>query len=584
MWLFFVVNLFLVYADDTTHKYKDGESVKVWANKVGPFNNPLETYEYFSLPLCRPSEDQLNEKFSTLGEALQGDELVEHTNVKLQFKVTEEKKVICQQIITPNEAKLLHNAIIQQYWYQYYVDDLPMWANLGKVVQINGERTSYIYLHQHFTIGYNKDQIVLANLTVDNEVPIPLEGGQLDFTYSVTWSSSIIPYEHRFWRYLDNQFFEHKIHWFSIINSFMMVMFLVGLVVTILSRTLRADYQRYSRDNNYDEDQELVEDSGWKQVHADVFRVPPHPAIFCALVGTGFQLMLTVFGIIITSLLSVIYASRGALLTMGIVVWAINSYFAGFYSGNLFASFSQISPVFSKQWIRTMLYTALLFPGICFLSVFLMNFVAWGHHSAQAIPFGSMVVMILIWSCVSFPLVVLGTMVGRNVRKAVSDIPRVSQIPRHIPERQWYLQRSVFLVTGGILPFGSIFIELYFIFTSFWNYKFYYVYGFLFLVICILIVVTACVSIVCTYFLLNSEDHRWPWTSFGLSSSIAVYMFIYAFYFFFSKTKMSGLLMTTLYFGYMGLFSFGFGIMTGSVGYTAALLFVQRIYRNVKLD
>ena len=42
-----------------------------------------------------------------------------------------------------------------------------------------------------------------------------------------------------------------------------------------------------------------------------------------------------------------------------------------------------------------------------------------------------------------------------------------------------------------------------------------------------------------------------------------MYMFLYAVYFFFNKTKMTGLLMTTLYFGYMALFSFGFGIMTG---------------------
>ena len=30
---------------------------------------------------------------------------------------------------------------------------------------------------------------------------------------------------------------------------------------------------------------------------------------------------------------------------------------------------------------------------------------------------------------------------------------------------------------GGVLPFGSIFIEMYFIFTSFWAYKIYYVRG-----------------------------------------------------------------------------------------------------------
>ena len=37
-----------------------------------------------------------------------------------------------------------------------------------------------------------------------------------------------------------------QIHWFSIFNSFMMVIFLTGLVSMILLRTLRADYARYT--------------------------------------------------------------------------------------------------------------------------------------------------------------------------------------------------------------------------------------------------------------------------------------------------------------------------------------------------
>ena len=41
---------------------------------------------------------------------------------------------------------------------------------------------------------------------------------------------------------------------------------------------------------------------------------------------------------------------------------------------------------------------------------------------------------------------------------------------------------------------------MYFIFTSFWNYKFYYVYGFILLVFTILLIVSACVSIVITYY------------------------------------------------------------------------------------
>jgi transmembrane 9 superfamily protein 3 len=35
------------------------------------------------------------------------------------------------------------------------------------------------------------------------------------------------------------------------------------------------------------------------------------------------------------------------------------------------------------------------------------------------------------------------------------------------------------------------------------------VYGFMLLVFVILAIVTICVTIVCTYFLLNAEDYRW---------------------------------------------------------------------------
>ena len=58
-----------------------------------------------------------------------------------------------------------------------------------------------------------------------------------------------------------------QIHWFSIFNSFMMVIFLVGLVAMILMRTLRKDYQRYSKDDDLDDiERDLGDEYGWKQV------------------------------------------------------------------------------------------------------------------------------------------------------------------------------------------------------------------------------------------------------------------------------------------------------------------------------
>ena len=61
--------------------------------------------------------------------------------------------------------------------------------------------------------------------------------------------------------------------------------------------------------------------------------------------------------------------------------------------------------------------------------------------------------------------------VGRNWNGLPDNPCRVKRIPSPIPARQWYLQPAVIALMGGLLPFGSIFIEMYFIFTSFWNYK-----------------------------------------------------------------------------------------------------------------
>ena len=110
---------------------------------------------------------------------------------------------------------------------------------------------------------------------------------------------------------------------------------------------------------------------------------------------------------------------------------------------------------------------------------------------------------------VILPLTLVGTVLGRNLSGTPDHPCRVNAVPRPIPEKKWFMEPLAIVMLGGILPFGSIFIEMYFIFTSFWAYKIYYVYGFMLLVLMILAVVTVCVTIVCTYFLLNAEDYRW---------------------------------------------------------------------------
>lgn len=40
---------------------------------------------------------------------------------------------------------------------------------------------------------------------------------------------------------------DEQIHWFSIINSLMIVLFLSGMVAMIMLRTLHRDFQRYNQ-------------------------------------------------------------------------------------------------------------------------------------------------------------------------------------------------------------------------------------------------------------------------------------------------------------------------------------------------
>ena len=67
-------------------QYGVGEAVRLWVNKVGPYNNPQETYNYYHLPFCKPKEAvKAAHKWGGLGEVLQGNELID-SQLDLKFR------------------------------------------------------------------------------------------------------------------------------------------------------------------------------------------------------------------------------------------------------------------------------------------------------------------------------------------------------------------------------------------------------------------------------------------------------------------------------------------------------------------
>ena len=118
-----------------------------------------------------------------------------------------------------------------------------------------------------------------------------------------------------------------------------------------------------------------------------------------------------------------------------------------------------------------------------------------------------MFAIVAMWLGISLPLTFVGAYMGYK-RDTIEPATAVVGEPIEIPPSQWYLSPAVTVLVGGVLPFGVVFVELFFILSSLWLDQFYYVFGFLFLVFIMLTLVCAELTIVLTYFQLCNEDYR----------------------------------------------------------------------------
>ncbi len=224
----------------------------------------------------------------------------------------------------------------------------------------------------------------------------------LYFTYSVHWEQSPVRWASRWDIYLTMS--DVQIHWFSIINSVVVVFFLSGIITMIIIRTLRRDIARYNTDEDLEES---IEETGWKLVHGDVFRPPLNARLFASVIGSGMQIFCMSFITIFFAMLGMLSpASRGALLTAAIFLYEFMGLVGGYFAGRLYKTLK------GKEWKRAAFLTATLYPGIILTLGFFINFFIWGKHSSGAIPFTTMLSMGCMWFGISLPLVYLGYYFG----------------------------------------------------------------------------------------------------------------------------------------------------------------------------
>ncbi|KAL0124979.1 hypothetical protein PUN28_004253 [Cardiocondyla obscurior] len=406
--------------------------------------------------------------------------------------------------------------------------------------------------------------------------------------YVVNYKNNSIKWSSR-WDYILESMPHSNIQWFSILNSLIIVLFLSGMVAMIMLRTLHKDIARY---NQIESGEDAQEEFGWKLVHGDVFRPPRKGMLLSVLLGSGVQVFfMTLVTLAFACLGFLSPANRGALMTCAMVLYVCLGTNAGYVAARIYKSFG------GEKWKSNVLLTSMLSPGIVFGLFFIMNLIFWVNGSSAAVPFSTLIALLALWFGVSVPLTFIGAYFGFK-KRALEHPVRTNQIPRQIPEQNFYTQPIPGVIMGGVLPFGCIFIQLFFILNSLWSSQVYYMFGFLFLVFLILVITCSETTILLCYFHLCAEDYHWWWRSFLTSGFTAVYLLIYCIHFFVTKLDIEGATSTFLYFGYTFIMVYLFFLLTvstlifkikqflfsGSIGFFACFWFVRKIYSVVKVD
>lgn len=615
--------------------YETGEEVLMYTDLVNSKKTqvPFEFYDLPGCPMPAMTFPRRQRQRKNLGARLQGLELKPAPYI-MKVKEPYPCRPICQKNIKSKKVHWMKKLVERQYRVHMTFDGLPVlmrskemnYAVRGFPIGFKAPPSYtglayeeyYLYNHLRFTITYNEapdtggvhivgfdvhpvsiqHDIQSKDLTPVSEVAtcnaegaeppvndpttyLALRGDDADnsltviYSYEVEWEESDLPWSDRWDVYLIGSP-DDDIHSFAIINSLMIVLFLTGAIATIMIRTLRKDIAGYNEMQTLEEAQE---ETGWKLVHGDVLRPPSsHPMLFSVIVGTGVQIGSAFFFTMICAMVGLINPmKKGQTLTAIILLYVLSGCISGYVSARIYKFCD------AKAWKQNTFFTAAGLPGVLISIFTVLNIFLHIARAATAVHFFTLLAIFGLWITISTPMVFVGSFFGFRAEK-ISVPVKTNQIARYIPELPWYANPPVSYLLGGVLPFGSVCIELFFIMSALWLHQIYYMMGFLLAVLLILGATCAEVAVVMTYLQLCAEDHRWWWKSFFNCASAGLYLFLYSLWFLFSRLDLVGILPVVVYLTYMSIISLCFSLFCGSVGVLCSFWFIRTIYGALKVD
>jgi transmembrane 9 superfamily protein 2/4 len=250
-------------------EYQEGGKVDLKVNKLTSVKTQLP-YGYYTLPHCKPSE--IKHKPENLGEILVGD-LIENSPYEILMQQNESCKFLCKLPLQEKEKNVLRTYIDDEYLVNWIVDGLPAAtryirkADGSEFMYMNGfpigiQKDGMYYVHNHVTlnlkyharpeqyegyriVGFEVEPHSLKQATradasapggiqplCEEGVATPLfnldDNQEIIYTYDVRWSWSSTRWASRWDNYL--QMTGGQVHWFSIMNSLLIVLFLSGML------------------------------------------------------------------------------------------------------------------------------------------------------------------------------------------------------------------------------------------------------------------------------------------------------------------------------------------------------------------
>ncbi|ODV79894.1 uncharacterized protein CANTADRAFT_89508 [Suhomyces tanzawaensis NRRL Y-17324] len=640
--------------------YRKGDKVEVLVNKIESDKTQLP-YGYYNLPFVCPPAAHNRPVPLSLGEILRGDRIWE-SNYDLQFGVDMPCMRLCDLITKELGIKKADSLIKDGYVAHWLLDGLPgattfvsshgrnKYYAAGFPLGFVKNDISYIYNHVMLVIRYHRDRASGASAIVGFEVyPKSVSNEEcpgsskdyknfalkfsdqksskepettlIPYTYSVYWrEDNSIDYESRWDLYYENDSNtkNHSIHWFSFVNSLVLVFLLSLIVAAVLVKVLKKDIQTASSSlpTSKDIDGNINEGGISRALLEEVNKAPLLPLPLVVFVACGAQMFLATFGVLVLFVINTRFNFSGAAAKNTF----FNNHQGAFYSVSMFSlclvgSVSAYGGIIlhkllnnhylnyeyspKKTLVLSMLFSGFL-PSLVLSVMLFLNFFVWAKHSSNALPFGTILVLFTLLFIIELPLGMVGGYFGNKRKfeaKSIlntsstsnndhSDSKSSKSVSRNYP-RSWLLNPLISTAVFGLIPFGVVYVELVFIFNSVWLEKttFYYMYGFLLISAIMLIIVIAESTIVAIYTsLVFYKNPNWHWLSFRTGSSIGWFVLAYSTYYFSFHLSVSDFVSVLFYFSYMGLASALVGFSGGAIGVLTGLIFTKKIYGTVKID